>query len=55
MMLDDLVAELRLDRLSWIKMDIEGGEVEALKGAERTLRDYRPSLFVEVHDTVRPV
>jgi FkbM family methyltransferase len=48
---DDLVVGLRLDRLNWIKMDIEGGEIEALKGAETTLRRYRPSLFVEVHNT----
>jgi FkbM family methyltransferase len=52
---DDLVAEMRLTRLNWIKMDIEGGEVEALKGAENTLRDFRPRLFVEVHNTVQSV
>ncbi len=52
---DDLVAELRLTRLDWIKMDIEGGEVEALKGADNTLRNFRPRLFVEVHNTVQPV
>ena len=50
--IDDLVNDLHLDRLNWIKMDIEGGEIEALKGAEHTLRQCRPSLFVEVHDTV---
>lgn len=49
---DDLLDDLQLDRLNWIKMDIEGGEIEALKGAEKTLRHHRPSLFVEVHDTV---
>lgn len=52
---DDLAAPLRLDRRKWIKMDIEGGEVEALKGAEKTLRRFRPCLFVEIHDTVGPV
>ena len=53
--IDDLVADLRLDRLDWIKMDVEGAEVEALKGADKTLRQYRPSLFVEVHNTVEAV
>jgi len=50
--IDDLIGDLQLDRLNWIKMDIEGGEIEALKGAEMSLRRYRPALFVEVHDTV---
>jgi FkbM family methyltransferase len=52
---DDLAEELQLDRLNWIKMDIEGGEVEALTGAEKTLRRLRPWLFVEIHDTIEPV
>lgn len=53
--IDELVRQMQLDRLNWIKMDIEGGEIEALKGAEMSLRRYRPSLFVEVHDTVAGV
>ena len=52
---DDLVANLQLERLNWIKMDIEGGEVKALRGVEKTLSELRPSMFVEVHDTVEPV
>lgn len=49
--IDELVNKLRLARLDWIKLDIEGGEVEALRGASRTLRDYGPKLFIEVHGT----
>ncbi len=52
---DDLVNDLKLERLDWIKMDIEGAEIEALEGAEKTLHQYRPRLFVEVHDTVAGV
>ena len=33
-------------------MDIEGGEIEALKGAEKTLARYHPALFIEVHETI---
>lgn len=33
----------------FVKMDIEGGELEALLGAERILADRRPSMIVEVH------
>jgi FkbM family methyltransferase len=49
--LDDLVARQRLDRVDWIKMDIEGGEVEALRGAQMTLQRFRPTLFIEIHET----
>jgi FkbM family methyltransferase len=49
--IDSLVAELKLIRLDWIKLDIEGAEVEALLGANWTLRNLRPKLFIEVHET----
>jgi FkbM family methyltransferase len=52
---DDLIAEQRLDRVDWIKLDIEGGEVEALEGAKQTLRRFRPALFVEIHRTDAPL
>ncbi|HET7489601.1 MAG TPA: FkbM family methyltransferase [Acidimicrobiales bacterium] len=48
--------QLSLDELTqstfvpgFVKMDIEGGEVEALEGATDLLRAGRPSLLVEVH------
>jgi FkbM family methyltransferase len=34
-----------------IKLDIEGGEVEALPGMRRLLQDHHPLLLVEVHGT----
>jgi hypothetical protein len=33
----------------FIKLDIEGGEVEALRSAERILIEQHPALIVEVH------
>ena len=32
-----------------LKVDVEGGEVEVLYGAARTLHNFRPKLIVEVH------
>jgi FkbM family methyltransferase len=52
---DDLVRRMALPRVDWIKLDIEGGEVEALRGAETTLRNCRPALFIEVHETLAPL
>jgi FkbM family methyltransferase len=34
-----------------IKMDIEGGEVAALRGASRLLSEHRPTLICEMHGT----
>lgn len=44
--LDDIVEELGLDRVDWIKMDIEGAEQRALKGAARTLARFKPNLAI---------
>jgi FkbM family methyltransferase len=53
--IDDLVGQESLG-VDFIKMDIEGAELEALRGAERTLREQRPelaiSLYHRLHDFV---
>jgi len=45
--IDKIVDELSLDRVDFIKMDIEGSEVKALRGAQHTLARFRPWLEVE--------
>jgi FkbM family methyltransferase len=41
--------DLALDRVSCIKLDIEGGELDALLGAGDLLRRDRPAIAMEVH------
>ncbi|HUT50504.1 MAG TPA: FkbM family methyltransferase [Alphaproteobacteria bacterium] len=48
--LDHQVAELGLAKVDVIKMDIEGAELPALRGAEAVLRRDRPVLIVEVQE-----
>ena len=48
--IDDIVGELRLERLDCIKLDVEGAEYGALSGAKNTLRRFRPKILVEEHE-----
>ena len=49
--LDDLLA---LSRPSLVKIDIEGAELAALRGATRLLAEVRPSLIVEIGSEAWP-
>jgi FkbM family methyltransferase len=46
--LDDIVAEKRPLRIDVIKADVEGAELRLFRGAQATLRQYRPILLFEV-------
>ena len=41
--------EAQLDRVDWIKLDVEGAEVEVLNGALQTINDFWPKILVENH------
>lgn len=47
--IDDFVKEEGLERVNFIKMDIEGSELKALMGAEKTIQKYRPKLAISVY------
>lgn len=47
--LDELVGDTR-SRVAFIKMDVEGHEEPALRGASRLLAEARPALLVEIDD-----
>jgi FkbM family methyltransferase len=48
---DDVLLELGISRVDFIKLDVEGAELSALKGTARLLRGVaRPAILVEVQD-----
>ena len=47
--LDDILAGLGIDHVDYIKMDIEGAEREALKGAKNTLRRDKPVIMIDAY------
>ena len=47
--IDDFVKWNEVPKVDFIKMDVEGAELSALKGALATIRKYRPNLAIAVY------
>ena len=47
--IDETVRKLRLPKVNYIKMDIEGSEMSALHGAVDTIKTFRPTLAICVY------
>jgi FkbM family methyltransferase len=47
--IDDILQEQGTASVDFIKMDIEGSELRALRGAEQTLKSDRPAILLELN------
>jgi FkbM family methyltransferase len=47
--LDLFAKEAKLDRVDFIKIDVEGGELSVLRGAADVIKTYRPRIMTEAH------
>lgn len=50
--IDDFVKDNDIDKIDFIKMDIEGAEPLALKGAIETIRKFRPKLAIAIYHSM---
>jgi FkbM family methyltransferase len=50
MTLDEYASMRGLDQIDFIKLDVEGGEMDVLRGASKALLKFRPVLLCEVLD-----
>lgn len=52
--LDGIAEQHRWPKVTYIKLDVEGAELEVLKGAEHTLKKFRPQVLIENHTFIIP-
>lgn len=48
--LDDWQSKQHLERIDLIKIDIEGAELACLKGAKKSIQQYKPKIIIEIQD-----
>lgn len=48
--LDNILGEQNVERVDFIKMDIEGSEFRALQGAAKTMESKRPTVLLEINE-----
>ncbi|NLO19752.1 MAG: FkbM family methyltransferase [Ignavibacteria bacterium] len=46
--LDDFVFQNNIKKIDWMKIDVEGAELDVVNGAKKTLIDLKPNLIIEV-------
>jgi FkbM family methyltransferase len=47
--IDNLVRENKLPAPDFIKIDVEGGEIEVLKGCQQVIAQHKPKLLIATH------
>lgn len=52
--IDKYVKENNIEKVNHIKIDVDGPELEILKGAKETLNRFRPNLAIEEHNAIVP-
>ena len=48
--LDDVLKEENINKIDFMKIDVEGAEVEVLEGAQSLLKQQKPKLMIDIHN-----
>ena len=49
---DEVVKELKIEKVDFIKIDVEGAEIKVLRGAKGTIKKYMPIIQYEYSTTI---
>lgn len=52
---DDMVEQQKLEKVDFIKLDVEGAELETMRGAVRTLKAFRPKLALSAYHKIADI
>jgi hypothetical protein len=48
--LDDVVNELGIKRVEWVKIDVEGAELHVLRGFRNSIIRFKPRIIIEIKE-----
>ena len=48
--IDDLIAQNQIQPPNFVKVDVEGAELDVLKGMTETMKTYKPTIIYEIDD-----
>ena len=51
--IDDFVQKNKINKIDFIKMDIEGAELGALLGSQNTMKKYKPKLAISLYHNIK--
>jgi FkbM family methyltransferase len=48
--LDDIVERLKLSKIDWVKIDVEGAELRVLYGLTKSMLKFKPKIVIEIKE-----